>query len=263
MPDPDAFVLDTAPLQRRDWIAGLEKGLILLQAFDEMQPRLTASQAGQRCGMTRTVARRLLLTLAHLGFVATDGKLYWLTPRVLRLGQGYLQSSRLPRAVQPFLQRVTSGTGEAAYLAVLDGDEVVTIARNGPQPAMSIGYVLGARVPARLTAAGQALLAVQAPAALDDWLTYVDLTARTPFTLTSKPRLRQALALIRDQGWAMSEQQLALGQRGVAVPLRDLQGVVVGALSVTLPMQGEDASEAVSRVLPALQATARAARHVL
>ena len=76
---------EAPPLQRRDWIAGLEKGLILLQAFDEAWPRMTASQAGQRCGMPRTVARRLLLTLVHLGFVVTDGKLYWLTPRVLRL----------------------------------------------------------------------------------------------------------------------------------------------------------------------------------
>jgi DNA-binding IclR family transcriptional regulator len=165
------------------------------------------------------VARRLLLTLAHLGFVATDGKLYWLTPRVLRLGHGYLQSSRLARAVQPFLQRITSATGEPAYLAVLDGDEVVTIARNGPQAALNTGYVLGARVPARLTATGQVLLAAQAPQALDDWLATTDLTPRTPFTQTGKTRLRQTLASIREQGWALSEQQLAPGQRGVAVPL--------------------------------------------
>jgi len=263
MTDPDAFLLKTPPLQRHDWIAGLEKGLTLLQAFDEDRPRLTASQAGQHCGMTRTVARRLLLTLAHLGFVATDGKLYWLTPRVLRLGQSYLQSSRLARAVQPFLQRVTSSTGETAYLAVLDGDEVAYIARNGPQQAMSTGYVLGARVPAQLTAAGQVLLARHEDSAIDGWLAGIELTPRTPFTLTSKPRLRQTLAQIRDQGWALSEQQLAPGQRGVAVPLRDLQGVVVGALSVTLSMQGESATEALSRVLPPLQATARSARHVL
>jgi IclR family transcriptional regulator, pca regulon regulatory protein len=259
----DPFLLNAPPLQRRDWIAGLEKGLTLLQAFDETRPRLTASQAGQRCGMTRTVARRLLLTLTHLGFVASDGKLYWLTPRVLRLGQSYLQSSRLPRAVQPFLQRVTSSTGETAYLAVLDGGEVVYIARNGPQQAMSTGYVLGARTPARLTAAGQVLLAGHDDSAIDGWLAGVELTPRTPFTLTSKRRLRQALVQIREQGWALSEQQLAPGQRGIAVPLLDLQGVVVGALSVTLPMGGESGTEALSRVLPALQATARAARHVL
>ena len=259
----EPFATDNPALQRRDWIAGLEKGLTLLQAFDEDHPRLTASQAGQRCGLTRTVARRLLLTLAHLGFVATDGKLYWLTPRVLRLGHGYLQSSRLARAVQPFLQRISSATGEPAYLAVLDGDEVVTIARNGPQAALNTGYVLGARVPARLTATGQVLLAAQAPEALDNWLATTDLTPRTPFTQTRTARLRQTLASIHEQGWALSEQQLAPGQRGVAVPLLDLQGTVVGALGVTLLMQGESAAEALARLLPPLQATARAARHVL
>ena len=248
----EPFATDNPALQRRDWIAGLEKGLTLLQAFDEDHPRLTASQAGLRCGLSRTVARRLLLTLAHLGFVATDGKLYWLTPRMLRLGHGYLQSSRLARAVQPFLQRISSATGEPAYLAVLDGDEVVTIARNGPQAALNTGYVLGARVPARLTATGQVLLAAQAPEALDDWL-----------ATTRKARLRETLASIREQGWALSEQQLAPGQRGLAVPLLDLQGTVVGALGVTLLMQGESAAEALARLLPPLQATARAARHVL
>ena len=133
----------------------------------------------------------------------------------------------------------------------------------GPHPAMSTGYVLGARVPARLTAAGQVLLATQPPQAVDDWLAGAELTARTPFTLTSKPRLRQALETVREQGWALSEQQLSIGQRGVAVPLLDRQGLVVGALSVTLTMQGEAAAEALNRLLPPLQATARSARHVL
>ncbi|MGH6627457.1 MAG: helix-turn-helix domain-containing protein, partial [Burkholderiaceae bacterium] len=77
----------SGPLDKRDWIAGLEKGLSVIEAFDDATPRLTASQAGERCGMTRTAARRYLLTLAHLGYVASDGKLFWLTPRVLRLGQ--------------------------------------------------------------------------------------------------------------------------------------------------------------------------------
>jgi IclR family pca regulon transcriptional regulator len=126
---------DPAPLDKRDWIAGLEKGLSIIEAFDDANPRLTASQTGQRCGMTRTAARRYLLTLAHLGYVATDGKLFWLTPRVLRLGQSYLESARLPRIVQPFLQRVTAGTQENAYVSVLDGDEIVYIARNGANRA--------------------------------------------------------------------------------------------------------------------------------
>ena len=105
-------------LDKRDWIAGLEKGLSIIEAFDDANPRMTASQAGVRCDMTRTAARRYLLTLAYMGYMATDGKLFWLTPRVLRLGQSYLESARLPRIVQPFLQRVTSGTQEVAHVSV-------------------------------------------------------------------------------------------------------------------------------------------------
>ena len=151
----------TTALDKRDWIAGLEKGLSVIEAFDAEHARLTASQAGQRCGLTRTAARRYLLTLSHLGYVATDGKLFWLTPRVLRLGQSYLDSARLPRTVQPFLQRVTAGTQETAYVAVLDGDDVVYIARSGTHRNLHNGYGLGTRVQAQVTAAGMAILAMQ------------------------------------------------------------------------------------------------------
>jgi len=109
-----------AELDKRDWIAGLERGVAVIEAFDDAHPRMTASEAGLRTGMTRTAARRYLLTLQHMGYVAGDGKLFWLTPRVLRLGQSYLESARLPRIVQPFLQRVAAG-GHAPTLERRDG----------------------------------------------------------------------------------------------------------------------------------------------
>ena len=89
-------IATTPSLDKRDWIAGLEKGLAIIASFDDANPRQTASQAGQRCGITRTAARRYLLTLVHLGFVSSDGKLFWLTPRVLRLGQSYLAKCAHP-----------------------------------------------------------------------------------------------------------------------------------------------------------------------
>ena len=118
--------------ERREGVAGLEKGLAILQAFDVDNARLTASAAARLSGITRASARRHLMTLTALGFTGTDGKSYWPTPKVLRLGTAYLHSARLPRIVQPFLQRVAAGTHEIAYLSVMDGDEVVYIARNGP-----------------------------------------------------------------------------------------------------------------------------------
>lgn len=251
------------PLDKRDWIAGLEKGLSIIECFDDANPRLTASQAGERCGLTRTATRRYLLTLEHLGYVATDGKLFWLTPRVLRLGQSYLESARLPRIVQPFLQRVTAGTQESAYVSVMDGDEIVYIARNGSNRVMNTGYVLGARVQAQVTAAGLLMLSLRDQAWIDHWLATHELKAYTSFTISSKERMRIEMARVRAQGWAISEQQLDLYFRGVAVPLRDRHGEVVGALSVTMPMGHESSEDAVARVLSVLSETAQAMRNLI
>ena len=254
----------TAPvLDKRDWIAGLEKGLSVIEAFDDANPRLTPSQAGERCAMTRTAARRYLLTLAHLGYVATDGKLFWLTPRVLRLGQSYLESARLPRIVQPFLQRVTAGTQEIAYVSVLDGDETVYIARNGSNRSMNTGFVLGARVPAQVTAAGMLMLAMGDAGQLAHWMETSVLKAYTSHSITSKDRFRVEFARIRANGWAISEQQLELNYRGIAVPLMDRHGDLVGGLNVSMPMGHESSEDAVKRVLPVLQETARAMRNLI
>src|SRR5882762_7041642 len=110
-------------LDKRDRIAGLDRGLRLIEAFDETHPRLSPSTAARRTGMTRAAARRYLLTLQQLGYVESDGKLFSLTPRVLRLGWSYVDSANVARIAQPFLQRITSVLGGAAYFAVQDGDE--------------------------------------------------------------------------------------------------------------------------------------------
>lgn len=265
-PSADALAQDEhapAGLDRRDWIAGLERGIGIIEAFDDAHPRMTASEAGQRTGLTRTAARRYLLTLQHMGYVASDGKLFWLTPRVLRLGQSYLDSARLPRIAQPFLQRVAVGTHETAYLSVLDGDDVVYIARNGPQRQMSTGYVLGARVPAQTTAAGLLMLALLPDAAAQAWWTGRKLQVFTSFTLADPDALQREMARIRAQDWALSEQQLDLNSRGIAVPLRDHHGEVHGALNVTMPMGQEGSEAAVARVLPVLREAAQAMRNLI
>ena len=241
----------------------MEKGLDVIACFDADHSRLNASEVAQRCGITRTAARRYLLTLQHLGFISGDGRLYWLTPRVLRLGQAYLESARLPRVVQPYLQRVTGGTQENAYVSVLDGNDIVFIARNGSNRAMNIGYVLGARVKAEVTAAGLLLLSMRDPQWQQDWLATHQLSTFTPHTIDSKERLLQEMARVRSQGWALSEQQLDLNYRGIAVPLRDRHGQVQAALSVTMPMGHESAEEAVRRVLAVLNETAQAMRDLV
>jgi len=254
---------DGVELAPRDWIAGLDKGLAVLESFDEQHSRMTVSQVSVRCGLTRTAARRYLLTLLYKGYMGSDGKLFWLTPRVLRLGHCYLESARLPRIVQPFLQRVTAGTNEIAFLSVMDGDDVVYIARNGSTRAMNTGIVLGSRVQAQVTAAGLVMLSLRDPEHIERWLQTHPLKAYTSFSVQSMDALRTELTIIRQRGWAVIEQQLELGYRGVAVPLMDHRGDLVGALNVTMPMGHESADFAVQRVLPVLQETARALRNLL
>ena len=250
-------------LKKRDWIAGLEKGLSLIEAFDETHSKMTAAQTAQRCGLTRTAARRYLLTLQSLGYMATDGKLFWLTPRVMRLGQTYLESARLPRIVQPFLQRLTAGTQEISYVSVLDGFDIVYIARNGSNRSMNTGFVLGARVPAHVTSAGMLMLAMQGPEAVDDWLRNNELKTFTAHTITNKERMKLEMTRIQVQDWAISEQQLDLAYRGVAVALRDRNGEVVAALSLSMPLQSETSEDSVKRVLPLLRETAQAMRNLI
>lgn len=260
-----SVVISQSPpeLERRDWIAGLEKGLAVIEVFDDQHPRLTASQAGARCGLTRTAARRYLLTLAHLGYVGTDGKLFWLMPRIMRLGHAYLESARLPRQVQPFLQRIVSGTQEIAYLAVLDGADAVYIARSGSSRHQFAGYLLGARVPAQVTAAGMAILSALGERLFDQWLEVHSLRAFTSFTMSSKEQLRDELKRCGRQGWALSEQQLELNHRGISVPLLDRHSEVHGAISITMPINQETREDAVARVLPVLQEAARGLRPLL
>lgn len=256
--------MNTTPiLEKRDWIAGLERGVSVIEAFDDAHPRMTAAEVGQRTDMTRTAARRYLLTLQYMGYVASDGKLFWLTPRVLRLGQSYLTSARLPRIVQPFLQRVASGLYETAYLAVLDEYEVVYIARNGPNRNMNTGYVLGARVMAQVTAAGMLLLALRSDEDVQRWLATHPLSIFTPHTIASPQLMQQHMEHIRVQDWALSEQQLDLNSRGIAVPLRDRHGALLGALSVTMPMGQETSQDAIARVLPVLREAAQAMRDLI
>lgn len=180
---------------------------------------------------------------------------------MLRLGQAYLESTRLTRRVQPYLQRVTAGTQDKACVSVLDGHDVVFIARHGANRAMHIGYVLGARLKAEVTAAG--LLAMRDPLWLKQWLASCTLRTDTPYPINSKERLQLELARVRQQSCALSQQQLDLNSRGIAVPLRNRNGQVQAALSVTMPMGHESADDALKRVLGVLNETAQAMRQLI
>lgn len=257
--------LNKSPIEvaRRDLIDGLGRGLRVLEAFDDEHPRLTPSEVAQLASLTRTAARRYLLSLVHFGYAATDGKHFWLLPRVLRLGQSYLGSARLPRLVQPFIQRASLQCGETVNVSVLGGHEVVYLARSNPPRVVSIGYHPGARVPAHAVAAGVALLSSCDEAALDAWIAAHDFVAFTPHTTTDRALFRQEVVRARQAGHALTDSQLDAGLRGVALPLRDRKGECRGAVSITMQSAAYTPQQVLERLLPLLNEAAQNLRPLL
>ena len=198
----DKDIAESAPAeppQKRDLIAGLEKGLQVIEAFDQERSRLTISEVAQRTGLTRAAARRYLITLTHLGYIRQQEKLFSLTPQVLRLGQSYLHSARLPRIAQPLLYRLAYSLEEAASVGVLDHDQLVCVAAVSAGRLVSATVQPGTRVPAYLTANGRVLLSALPPASIDAFRERLQPAAITTHTIVNKDRLRLELTRTRAQ----------------------------------------------------------------
>jgi len=250
-------------IARADYIEGMAKGLAVLESFDTERQRLNATLAAQRAGLTRAAARRHLLTLAHLGYLETDGSWYWLAPKVLRFSGSYLASSRLPRAVQPTLDRLAAQTGEAFSAVVLDGDQVVIIARSGPTRLLAYGLHLGARLPAHATSTGRVLLAAKPRAEFAAWLKGRELPRLTAHTTVEPKALRAIVDTVRQQDWCVASEEHEHGVHALAVPLRTMDGRVVAALNVVTQPSRLQAPALLRDTLPLLQEAARQARALL
>jgi IclR family pca regulon transcriptional regulator len=246
-----------------DFIEGVAKGMAVLESFDTERQRLNATLASQRAGITRAAARRHLLTLAHLGYLETDGSWFWLAPKVLRFSGSYLASSRLPRAIQPTLDRLSARTGEAFSAVVLDGDQVVIIARSGPTRMLAYGLHLGARLPAHATSTGRVLLAARPKAEFSAWLKGRTLPRLTAHTVVEPAQLRAVIAQVREQDWCVASEEHELGVHAAAVPLRNMEGRVVAALNVVTHQERVLPPLLARDTLPLLQDAAREARPLL
>jgi len=244
--------LRSAGPQKRDLIAGLEKGLAVIAAFDQDRPRLTMSEVAALCGLTRAAARRYLITLEHLGFVSSDRKMYSLTPKVLRLGQSYMHSARLPRIVQPELHKLAYALKEASAASVLDGSDVICIAATSAGRMVSATLQPGTRVPAYCTANGRVLLAALPQAEVDAWIARETLAPLTPHTITHAERLRIEIARTRAQGYAIVDQELELGLRTISVPLKNYRGDVLAAMNIGVHAARMSMDQLVDDCLPPL-----------
>jgi IclR family pca regulon transcriptional regulator len=243
---------------KRDLIAGLEKGLAVIEAFDQDRPRLTISEVASRCNLTRAAARRYLITLEHLGYVSSERRMYSLSPKVLRLGQSYMHSARLPRIVQPELHKLAYALKEASSAGVLDGNDVICIAATEAGRLVSSTLQPGTRVPAYCTANGRVLLSAKPPAEIDAWLASQVLEPRTPHTLTRSDELGAEIASIRLRGYATVDQEYELGLRTISVPLKNYRGEVLAAMNISVQASRVSLAQLVDDCLPALlQAQAR------
>jgi len=247
-------VIESRPTgpQKRDLIAGLEKGLAVIAAFDQDRPRLTMSEVAALCGLTRAAARRYLITLEHLGFVSSDRKMYSLTPKVLRLGQSYMHSARLPRIVQPELHKLAYALKEASAASVLDGSDAICIAATSAGRMLSATLQPGTRVPAYCTANGRVLLAALPQDEVDAWISRETLTPLTPHTITHAERLRTEIARTRSQGYALVDQELELGLRTISVPLKNYRGDVLAAMNIGVHAARMSMDQLVDDCLPPL-----------
>jgi IclR family pca regulon transcriptional regulator len=241
---------------QRDVIDGLVTGLEVITAFDDETPRLTASELADKLGLSRSAARRYLLTLVHTGMAATDGRRFWLTPKVLTLGRSYLDSARLPRAITPYLQRLTAQLQESTNYSVLEGNDVVYVSRVNAPRLLTPGFEPGTRLPAYASTAGRVLLAALPDDQLKAYLARLQLVAYTHMTVLDKEQLHRELMAIRAQGFGVTENQYEIGMRGISVPVKSRRGTLVGALSVSMMISSSSKAEASAKCVPALQAAA-------
>ena len=254
------------PIAKADFIEGIAKGMAVLESFDTERQRLNATQAAERAGLTRAAARRHLLTLAHLGYLDTDGSHYWLSAKVLRFSGSYLASARLPRLLQPTLNRLAAQSRESFSAVVLDDDEVVIVARSaasGGQRLMPYGLHLGARLPAHATSTGRVLLAGLSKTALTAWFKGRELRRLTPLTTVDPKKLRSLIERVREDDFCVASEEHELGVHALAIPLRNMQGRTVAALNV-VAAPDRLAPEAMQRdLLPLLLDAARELRPLL
>ncbi|MEV6826499.1 IclR family transcriptional regulator C-terminal domain-containing protein [Amycolatopsis sp. NPDC051102] len=239
-------------------VQSLERGLAVIKAFHTGAAELTLSDVARATGLTRAAARRFLLTLTDLGYVRTDGKYFSLTARVLELGYAYLSSMTLSEVAQPHLEQLSARVHESSSVSVLDGTDIVYVSRVAVSRIMTVSINVGTRFPAHATSMGHVLLAGLSKVELEAYFLVASLDRLTDHTVTAADPLRAELAKVKDQGWAMVDQELEEGLRSVAAPIRNRRGRVVAAVNLSTHASRTTAESVERDLVPPLLETAQA-----
>lgn len=231
---------------------GLEKGLAVIACFDAGHPRLTIADVARMTGLSRATARRCLITLARIGYAETDGRHFALTPRVLQLGYAYLSSTPLTAVLQNALERLSEEIGESSSASLLDGRDIVYVARAATKRIMSVGLSVGSRLPAYCTSMGRVLLAALPEDEARRRVEASDRRALTRATATSVEAIMARVAAARTAGYAVIDQELEVGLTSIAVPVIDREGKVVAAINVGTQATRFPPGIIVAEILPKL-----------
>jgi IclR family pca regulon transcriptional regulator len=243
-------------MSRPEFVQSLERGLKVIRSFDADHPQLTLSEVAALTDLTRATARRLLLTLEDLGYVTSDGRKFSLTPRVLDIGYAYISSLDIQQVAQPYLEALSEQVNESVSVTVLDEADIIYVARVPTTRIMTISLGLGSRLPAHCTSMGRVLLAELATDELHAVLP-ARLVPRTDRTITARRDLEAVLDQVRLQGWALVDEELELGVRSIAAPLRDSAGRAIAAMNVSTHAGRTTVDELHEHFVPALVATAK------
>lgn len=245
---------DTGP----DFIEALARGLDVVRVFRPGQPRMTLSEVAAEAGLARPTARRILLTLRELGYVRSDDEGFSLTPRVLELGMAYIGSHNLWQLAEPHLRQLVAHTQESCSIAQLDGSDIVYVARVAVPKLVTLAVTIGTRFPAAQTSLGKVLLAALEPDELDRALATPSRSGITPRWNPDRDELDDVLREVRTRGWAVTDQDLALGIRSVATGIHNGQGRIIAAVNVNAHAAETSVEHLIDHHLPHLLRTARA-----
>lgn len=246
-----------------DFVEALDRGLRLLQCFGTNAGPMTLSDLARAAELPRATARRMLFTLQRGGFVSGDGKLFSLTPHVLTLAASYLRSNQLVAVLQPVLDRVATAANEISSLAVLDGDDVVFIARSSPARMFSGGLEIGYRLPAFCTSVGRAMLGQLNEADLLARLKKTTREALTPQTVTDAKTLLARITEDRAQGYSLVDREAEPHFRSISVPVRRYDGTIVAAINMGAHVDRVPAAQMIGSFLPQLREAATSVKPML
>jgi len=241
-----------------EFVTSLARGLQVVRAFDVDHPVMTLSEVAKRTGLARAAARRFLHTLRELGYVSSDGRDFRLTPHVLSLGYAYLSSMSIVEIAQPYMEDISKQVSESCSMSVLDGSDIVYVARVPAKRIMSVALSLGTRLPAHNTSMGRVLLASMDEEELDNYFSTTERAPYTQHTVTDEKALRDILDQVRADGYAAVDQELELGVRSVAVPVRARSENTLAALNVSGHATRVSMRDMRRNFLPPLQAAASA-----